>query len=88
MRKFELKIEEQDIREVANAFVSYQYAMYGLSNVPEDILKEAAVNMLQDQRQVERLAEQVEDQKVMAKLKEEITLKATKITSTKFRELK
>ena len=50
MRKFELKIEEQDIREVANAFVSYQYAMYGLSNVPEDILKEAAVNMLQDQR--------------------------------------
>lgn len=44
--------------------------------------------MLQDQRQVERLAEQVEDQKVMAKLKEEITLKATKITSTKFRELK
>ena len=57
MRKFELKIEEQDIREVANAFVSYQYAMYGLSNVPEDILKE-------------------------------ITLKATKITSTKFRELK
>ena len=87
MRKFDLKIEEQDIREAANAFVSYQYAMYGLSNVPEEILKEAAVNMLQDQRQVERLAEQVEDQKVMAKIKEEITLKATKITSAKFREL-
>ena len=43
--------------------------------------------MLQDQKQVERLVEQVEDQKVLAKIKEEITLKATKITSAKFREL-
>lgn len=87
MRKYELKIEENDIREAAEAFVTYQYAMYGLGNVPEDMIKEAAVNVLQDQRQVERLAEQVEDQKVLAKLKEVITLKATKISSTKFREL-
>ena len=43
---------------------------------------------LHDRRQVERLAEQVEDGKVMGKLKEEITLKSTKITSDKFRELK
>ena len=87
MRKYELKIEEQDIREAAEAFVSYQYAMYGLGNVPQDLIKEAVVNVLQDQRQVERLAEQVEDQKVMAKIKETITLKSTKISSTKFREL-
>lgn len=88
MRKYELKIEEQDIREAAEAFVTYQYAMYGLGNVPQDMIKEAVVNVLQDQRQVERLAEQVEDQKVLAKVKEIITLKATKISSSKFRELK
>ena len=34
MKKFELKIEENDIREAAKAFVTYQYAMYGLGNVP------------------------------------------------------
>lgn len=87
MRKFELKIDENDLEQAAEAFVAYQYAMYGLSNVPQELLKEAAVNMLQDQKQVERLVEQVEDQKVLAKIKEEITLKATKITSAKFREL-
>lgn len=88
MKKYELKIEEKDIREAAEAFVAYQYAMYGLGNVPQKMIKESAVNVLQDQKQVERLAEQVEDSKVMAKLKEEMTLEATKITSAKFRDLK
>lgn len=88
MKEFKLEISEKDIQEAAEAFVSYQYAMYGLGNVPADLIKEAAVNMLQDQKQVDRLAEQVEDQKVMAAVKEIISLKATKISVAKFRELK
>ena len=87
MKKFELKVEESDIREAAKAFVTYQYAMYGLSNVPEEMINEAVVNVLQDQKQLERMVEQVEDSKVMAKLKKNITLKPTKITSEKFRAL-
>ena len=87
MKKFELKVEESDIREAAKAFVTYQYAMYGLSNVPEEMINEAVVNVLQDQKQLERMVEQVEDSKVMAKLKETITVKPTKITSEKFRAL-
>ena len=87
MKKFELKVEESDIREAAKAFVTYQYAMYGLSNVPEEMINEAVVNVLQDQKQLERMVEQVEDSKVMAKIKEIITVKATKITSEKFRAL-
>ena len=87
MKKFDLKIEDNDIHEAAKAFVTYQYAMYGLSNVPEEMISEAVVNVLHDQKQIERLVEQVEDQKVIASLKEEITLKSTKISSAKFREL-
>ena len=87
MKKFELKVEESDIREAAKAFVTYQYAMYGLSNVPEEMINEAVVNVLQDQKQLERMVEQFEDSKVMAKLKETITVKPTKITSEKFRAL-
>lgn len=87
MKKWDLKIEEKDIEEAAEAFVAYQYAMYGLGNVPQEMIKEASVNVLHDQKQVERLAEQVEDQKVLAKIKETATLKATKISAAKFREL-
>ncbi len=87
MKQYELKVDEQDLHEAAVGFVTYQYAMYGLSNLPKEILDEAVVNMLQDQKQVERLYEQVEDTKVIAKIKENVTLKSTKISSTKFHEL-
>lgn len=88
MRKYDLKVEDKDLHEAAEGMIQYQYAMYGIANVPKEILDESVVNMLHDRRQVERLAEQVEDRKVLGKLKEEITLKETKITSDKFRELK
>ena len=88
MDKFEIKLDDKDVHEAAEAYVAYQYAMYGIGNVPQEMIKEAAVNVLHDQKQVERLIEQIEDQKVLAKIKETVTLKPTKITSAKFRELK
>lgn len=88
VEKFGIKIEKKDIEEAASAFVTYQYAMYGIGNVPEDMVKEAAQRVLADRNQVSRLEEQVEDQKVLAKIKESITVKAKKITADKFRELK
>lgn len=87
MKKFDFKVDKKDLEEAGRAFVSYQYAMYGIGNVPEDIINEAVQNMLTDEKQIDRLVEQVEDQKVIARLKEEITLKSKKITSVKFREL-
>lgn len=88
MKKFDFKVEQKDITEAAEAYVTYQYAMYGLGNVPAEMIKDAVNNVLGDRRQVEHLVEQVEDQKVLAKIRETITLKPTKITSAKFRDLK
>ena len=88
MKKYDLKINEKDLHEAAEAFVTYQYAMYGLGNLPKEMIQEAVVNVLKNQEQVQRIAENVEDSKVMSKLKEEITLEPTKITSLKFKDLK
>lgn len=88
MRKFGFKVEQKDIQDAAVGYVHYQYAMYGMPNVPEEIVKEAVQNMMGDRKQIDRLVEQVEDNKVLGKLKDEITVKAKKITSEKFRELK
>ncbi len=87
MKEWGFKVEDKDVQEAAEAYVAYQYAMYGMGNVPAEILKESVQNVLTDRRQVERLIEQVEDRKVMDKIRSEITLKSKKITSEKFREL-
>ena len=88
MKKFELKVDEKDLVEAAHGYVAYQYAMYGMSNVPEQFIHEAAQKMLDDQQQVQRLYEQVAEQKVINAVKEVITLDKKSISVEKFRELK
>ena len=88
MQKNGLKIEEKDIREAAEGFVAYQYAMYGLGNVPHEMIVEAAKNVLKDENQMRRLEESVEEQKVVAAVKEVVSLQNKKISVEKFRELK
>ncbi|MCR5326029.1 MAG: trigger factor family protein [Bacteroidales bacterium] len=87
MKDFGFEITHDDIYEAAKAYVTYQYAMYGIGNVPEDMITEAVANMMKDRRQLERLSEQVEDNKVLSRIKEIITIKDKKISSEKFREL-
>lgn len=87
MQMWGFQVEDKDLQEQAESFARYQYAMYGIGNVPDEMVKEMAVNMLHDQKQVERLVEQVEDRKVLDKIRETITLKPTKISAAKFREL-
>lgn len=87
MKKFDLKIENKDITDAAEAFVRYNYAMYGLPDVPAEILTEQVNNILGDRKQLDRILEQVEDQKVLAKVKESISLKPTEIGAAQFRSL-
>ena len=88
MQKFDLKVTREDLQAAAESFVAYQYAMYGMAGVPENIIKSSAENVLQDQNQLRRLEEQCEDNKAIARVREEVTLQHKKISQDKFRELK
>lgn len=86
--QFDIKVEESDLTEEAKNFAKYQYAMYGIANPPEDAIEGLVKNMLQDQSNLQRMAENVQARKVIAAIKEKITVKAKKISADKFRELK
>ena len=88
MQKFGLKVEQQDLQEAAESYVAYQYAMYGMGNVPQDLIRSSARGVLEDENQLRRLEEQVEDNKTIARIREEVTLQTKKISEDKFRELK
>jgi trigger factor len=87
MQKFNLKVSREDILAAARSFVAYQYAMYGMAGVPQNLIDSSAENMLQDQNQYRRLEEQCEDNIAIAKVREEVTLQNKKISMEKFREL-
>ena len=88
MKKLDLKIEDSDMQDAARAYAAYQYAMYGMGNVPEELLNSAASQMLADERQSRNLEENVENEKVIAAVREKITLQNKKISPDKFQELK
>lgn len=88
IKKFEIKLDEADIKEEAKAFARYQYSMYGIMNAPEDMLESMAQNIMQDQNTFQRLVENAQTKKVITAAKELITVKNEKISSEKFRELK
>ncbi len=87
MQKFDLKIEEKDVHEAAQAYVSYQYASYGMGNVPEAILKDSVARVLQDENTSRRIVENVEATKVIEAVKGAVTLKAEKVSVEDFRTL-
>ena len=88
MGKFGLKVTREDVKQAALSYVAYQYAMYGMAGVPQNLIESSAENVLQDQNQYRRLEEQCEDNAAIAKVREEVTLQTKKISMEKFRELK
>ena len=88
MEKYGLQVTREDIEKAAEGYVAYQYAMYGIGNVPEEMIKEAAGRILSEGKQTGMLQEQVENNKVLDALKADITIKPKKIALSKFKELK
>ena len=88
MNKYNVKIEEADLLASAKGFAAYQFAMYGMNNVPEEQLESFAKNILSQEEQGRRILDQVENEKTFAAVREVVTLKKKKISVEKFRELK
>ena len=87
MNKYEVKIEEADLLASAKGFAAYQFAMYGMNNVPEEQLESFAKNILSQEEQGRRILDQVENEKSFAAVREVVSLKKKKISVEKFREL-
>ena len=88
MEKYGVKIEEADLLASAKGFAAYQFAMYGMNNVPDEQLESFAKNILAQEEQGRRILDQVENEKTIAAVREVVTLKKKKISVEKFRELK
>lgn len=85
--KFDVKIEDADVLASAKQYAAYQFAMYGMNNVPDEQLESFAKNILSQEKESRRIIEQVENEKVIAAVRNVISLTKKKISAAKFREL-
>ncbi len=87
VKKFNVEIGQADLKNEAKAFAAYQFAMYGMPNVPEEQLNSYADSLLANEDQLQRIYEYVAESKAINAVKENVTLKEKDITVEKFREL-
>lgn len=83
-KKFEIKIDDNDVLGVAKAATRDQFAQYGMANVPEDLLENYAKEMLKQEKTREALINRAVDVKLIQAIKDAITLNEEKVSVEEF----
>jgi trigger factor len=83
-KKFEVKIDDNDVLGVAKAATRDQFAQYGMANVPEDLLENYAKEMLKQEKTREALINRAVDVKLIQAIKAAITLNEEKVSVEEF----
>lgn len=86
MKAHGMEVTKEDLDKEAKALAAYQFAMYGMNDVPEDQLSGFADRLLGDDDQARRLYDKVEADKVIAYVKDTVTLEKKKSTIEKMRQ--
>lgn len=87
MNQLGVKVEEKDIKEMAKARVREQMAQYGMANAPEQLLEQYSERLLADPKAQERLAGEVEMNKMFDALTKAVTLDTKDVTPEEFGKL-
>ena len=83
-KKFEIKIDDNDVLNVAKGATRDQFAQYGMANVPEDLLENYAKEMLKQEKTREALINRAIDVKLIQAIKAAITLNEEKVSVEDF----
>ena len=83
----EIKIEFKDIEALAAEVARAQFAQYGMTNLPADVLQNYTKSMLEKEETIQNLYEKATEDKVIDWLKENISIIDKKVSSKEFNEV-
>lgn len=82
-----VQISDEDLNKFALIVAKNQFAMYGMTSVPDELLENYAQSMLKDGRTKENLVDRVADSKLAAIAKEAITVTEKEVSPEDFNKL-
>jgi trigger factor len=83
----EIEVKPEEATDFAKKMALAQYQQYGINDVPEDQLESFANMMLEKPEEKERIYKKLAEDKVVAVVKEKVTIQEEEISQEKFNEL-
>ena len=83
----QIKIEDDDLKNVAKEAARAQFAQYGMSNVPDDVLENYAAEQLKKRENVDNFVDRAVDVKLTETLKKVVKLNEKSVTLEEFNKL-
>ncbi|MDD2491843.1 MAG: trigger factor [Bacteroidales bacterium] len=87
VKEQKMEIKREDLVAQAKSIAAYQFAMYGLPNVPEEQLNQYADSLLSNEKEGRRIFDKVEEDKVIGYVRSVVKLDKKSISVDKLREL-
>ena len=82
-----IKVEDADLKAVAKEAIRAQFAQYGMSNVPDDVLENYAAEQLKKRENVDNFVDRAVDVKLTEALKNVVKLNAKEVSLEEFNKL-
>ena len=82
-----VKVEQDDITEMAKEATRAQFAQYGMINVPDELLENYSKEMLKKRESVEALVNRVIESKLGEALKAQVTLNHKAVSAEEFNQM-
>lgn len=87
VKAYNIKIENDDLKEMAKSITKTQFAQYGMINVPDNVLENYAGEMLKKQEQIESLVNRCIDDKLVKAVKGVVKLENKPISAEDFNKM-
>lgn len=83
----QVKVEDADLKTIAKDAIRMQFAQYGMSNVPDDVLENYAEEQLKKRENIENFVERAIDMKLTQALKNVVKLNEKEVTLDEFNKM-
>ena len=87
VEKAGIKLEENDLLEQAKANVRAQFAQYGMTNIPEEMLTNYATEMMKKKESIEGLVNRAIETRLAASLKQTVKLDEKSVSLEEFNKM-
>lgn len=87
VKEQKLDVNREDLLAQAKSIAAYQFAMYGLPNVPEEQLNQYAESLLSNEKEGRRIFDKVEEDKVIGYVRSVVKLDKKIVSVEKLREM-